>query len=387
MDLQRKVDKMKINARFFVAAISCLVCTYTAFADWEYVETNNVAFKDTGYGYLMDSAGIWKISAQRSKNSGKLTVDGRGAVCRSNEATPWNFTNVTDKPESGRPPAEVFVTTFKACQGVNISEVIAPECTGFSGQNCFSGCASLRKVILNSAFNEFGGARAFSGCTSLEEFEPRTLLVTEVTGYAFSSCEKLSGTFNLPNCTYIGISAFSKCKLLTSVEAPNVTEIIDNGAFSGCSSMSKIEIISSLGKTAFTDIAPGAELYMPKRVPETLGALFTGSLSGPYQKVILKDNYEDYLSKMSENHYVVRREDFNNKDIVFEGKDWEWDLVAQKMSSDEDMCKVGEDKTVSFNLRNILAFVIEKGTENKAGSLTCFWVLKAPKIGLSVRVR
>lgn len=386
MDLQRKVDKMKINARFFVAAISSLVCTYTAFADWEYVETNNAAFKDMGYGYLMDSAGIWKISAQRSKNSGKLTVDGRGAVCLSNEATPWNFTNITDKPESGRAPAEVSVTAFKTCQGVNISEVIAPECTGFSGQNCFSGCASLRKVILNSAFNDLGGARAFSGCTSLEEFEPRTLLVTEVTGYAFSSCEKLSGTFYLPNCTLIKTHAFSGCKLLTPVMAPKVTEIQD-GAFSGCASMSKIEIISSLGASAFADIAHGAELYMPKRVPEKLGALFTGSLSGPYQKVVLKDNYEDYLSKMSENHYVVRREDFNNRDIVFEGKSWEWDLVAEKMSSDGDMCTVGSDKTVSLKGRNVLAFIIEDSTESKASHLTCFWVLKAPKTGLSVRVR
>jgi hypothetical protein len=126
---------------------------------------------------------------------------------------------------------------------------------------------------------------------------------------------------------------------------------------------------------------------MPKRVPETLGSLFTGSLIGPYQKVVLKDNYEGYLNKMSENHYVVRREDFNNRDIVFEGKSWKWDLVAEKMSSDEDMCKVGEDKTVCFNLRNILAFVIEKSSDNKAGNLTCFWVLRAPKIGLSVRVR
>jgi hypothetical protein len=126
---------------------------------------------------------------------------------------------------------------------------------------------------------------------------------------------------------------------------------------------------------------------MPEKVPETLGDLFTGSLSGLYQKVVLKDNYEDYLSKMSENHYVVRREDFNNRDIVFEGKSWKWDLVAEKMSSDEDMCKVGEDKTVSFNLRTILAFVIEKSGDNKAGNLTCFWVMKTPPKGFKVIVR
>jgi hypothetical protein len=304
--------------------------------------------------------------------------------------------NATKKPETPQPLdfSDVKDTNGKALKVVslsgferfNVSEVIAPECTGFSGQNCFNNCTHLKKVTLSSEFSNFGIARAFSGCTSLEEFEPRTLLVTEVTGSAFASCEKLSGTFYLPNCTLIKTYAFSGCKLLTPVIAPKVTEIQEN-AFSDCASMSKIEIISSLGASAFADIAPGAELYMPKRVPETLGSLFTGSLSGPYQKVILKDNYEDYLNKMSENHYVVRREDFNNRDIVFEGKDWKWNLVAEKMRSDKDMCKIGEDNTVSFNLRNILAFVIEKSSDKKAGNLTCFWVLRAPKTGLSVRVR
>ena len=100
------------------------------------------------------------------------------------------------------------------------------------------------------------------------------------------------------------------------------------------------------------------------------------------------DNYEDYLSKMSGNHYVVRREDFNNRDIVFEGKSWKWDLVAEKMSSDTVICTVGTDKTVSLKVRNVLAFIIEKDSaKNKASNLSCFWVLKAPKIGLSVRVR
>jgi hypothetical protein len=152
--------------------------------------------------------------------------------------------------------------------------------------------------------------------------------------------------------------------------------------------MSKIEIISSLGGSAFADIAPGAELYMPKRVPETLGSLFTGSLIGPYQKVVLKDNYEGYLNKMSENHYVVRREDFNNRDIVFEGKSWEWDLVAEKMSSDTVICTVGTDKTVSLKVRNVLAFIIEKDSaQNKASNLSCFWVMKKPKKGFKVIVR
>lgn len=372
MDLQRKVDKMKAYI-YLILNLLISVITVSANAAFTYDPDTRILEDD-----------IWKFEeVTLAKDCVTLgMVKGSMAKKRPETPQPLDFSNIKDT--NGK---SYNVVTIGGFGGFNVSEVIAPECTGFSGQNCFSGCTSLRKVILNSAFNAFGGARAFSTCTSLEEFEPRTLLVTEVTGSAFASCEKLSGTFYLPNCTLIKTHAFSGCKLLTSVMAPKVTEIQD-GAFSGCASMSKIEIISSLGASAFADIAHGAELYMPKRVPETLGSLFTGSLNGPYQKVVLKDNYEDYLDEISENHYVVRREDFNNRDIVFEGKSWEWDLVAEKMSSDTVICTVGTDKTVSLKVRNVLAFIIEKDSaQNKPSNLSCFWVLKAPKIGLSVSVR
>ena len=326
---------------------------------------------------------IWRFEGVSLAKDGVTlgTVKGSMATKKPEAPQPLDFSNVKDT--NGKSYNVVAIGVFG---GFNVSEVNAPECTGFSGGGCFNGCTSLRKVILNSAFKAFGGARAFSGCTSLEEFEPRTLLVAEVTGSAFANCEKLTGEFYLPNCALIKTYAFSGCKLLTSVTAPKVTEI-QEGAFSGCLSISKIEIISSLGESAFLDIALGAELYMSEKVPETLGDLFTGSLSGPYQKVVLKDNYEDYLSKMSENHYVVRREDFNNRDIVFEGKSWKWDLVAEKMSSDTVICTVGTDKTVSLKVRNVLAFVIEKSGDNKASNLTCFWVMKTPPKGFKVIVR
>ena len=218
---------MKINARSIVAAISSLVCIYTAFADWEYVETNNVAFKDMGDGYLTDSAGIWKISAQRSKNSGKLTVDGRGAVCLSNEATPWNFTKVTDKPESGRAPADVFVSTFKACQGVNISELIAPDCVSLSVAKSvypFKECTSLTNVELSVDFKDFDTS-AFDGCMSLERISPAVMdKVITISGYAFKGCEKLKVDLSFPNCTTVGNRAFAGSGI-KSVSLPKLAEL------------------------------------------------------------------------------------------------------------------------------------------------------------------
>ena len=120
---------------------------------------------------------IWKFEGVSLAKDGVTLGVVKGAMAKKKPETPQplDFSDVKDI--NGKALKVVTIGVFASfC----ISEVNAPECTVLSGGGCFSGCTSLRKVILNSAFNDFGGARAFSGCTSLEEFEPRTLLVTEV---------------------------------------------------------------------------------------------------------------------------------------------------------------------------------------------------------------
>ena len=151
---------------------------------------------------------IWRFEGVSLAKDGVTlgTVKGSMATKKPETPQPLDFSNVKDT--NGKSYNVVAIGVFG---GFNVSEVNAPECTGFSGGGCFNGCTSLRKVILNSEFKAFGGARAFSGCTSLEEFEPRTLLIAEVTGSAFANCEKLT-RIEIPDyVTYLGDYCFEGC--------------------------------------------------------------------------------------------------------------------------------------------------------------------------------
>ena len=329
--------------------------------------------------------GVWTFKEiGLAKDGVSMTVKGSSAIKKPDVPSKLDFSDVKDS--SGK---ALKVVTLGGFTGLNVSEVIAPDCTAFNTGNCFKNCTELRKIVLNEGFSHLGGVRSFAGCTSLVEFSPRTLQVTEVTGYAFSSCTSLSGSFVLPKCTTIKTYAFSKCALLESVSAPLVDEILE-GAFSGCESMSvfcfeaKAEAIE---KNSFAEIAPGALLYMHAEPPATIGSIFVGNLNAPFTKVVLKDNYDAWLDKIAETHYVVRKEEFNNRDMAFDGKTWNWAFVAGKMGGDTEMCSVAADKTVSVKAKGVLAFVLEKSSDNKASSLSSFWVMKAPKKGLAIIVR
>ena len=329
--------------------------------------------------------GVWTFKEiGLAKDGVSMTV--KGSLVEKNPDVPSKLDFSDVKDSSGK---ALKVVTLGVFTGLNVSEVIAPDCTAFSGQNCFYTCKDLKKVVLAEDFGNLGGARAFSGCTSLEEFSPRILQVNGVTGSAFASCSKLPGSFVLPKCTSVGKHAFSKCVLLESVSAPLVDEILE-GAFSGCESMSvfcfeaKAEAIE---KNSFAEIAPGALLYMHAEPPATIGSIFVGNLNAPFTKVVLKDNYDAWLDKIAETHYVVRKEEFNNRDMAFDGRTWNWAFVAGKMGGDTEMCSVAADKTVSVKAKGVLAFVLEKSSDNKASSLSSFWVMKAPKKGLAIIVR
>lgn len=424
---------MKIDARCLLAAFSFVVSTDPAFADWVYVETNNVAFKDTGLGYLTDSAGIWKITAQRSKNSGKLTVDGRGAVCRSNEATPWNFTNVTDKPESKRAPAEVFVTTFKACQGVNISELIAPDCVSLSVAKSvypFKECTSLTNVELSVEFTGFDSS-AFDGCTSLERISPAVMdKVITIPGYAFKGCEKLKVDLSFPNCTTVGNQAFARSGI-KSVSLPKVAALnttsggifsgckdlesfvwnfpdyhaeIPYACFEGCSSLARIEIktpVSAILADVFKDIAPGAEIFLPVEAPETIGALSFANTkdsidpTGPTHRLYLSVNEDAWLEAFQVNHHIIplgnaaELSAFNAgwSEEALNGKIRQRTEVINQMKRDEDICRIedinntpknsGDDK-VTLLKRGLLAYAVRKHSGTASYSYGC-WIFKVQK--------
>ena len=395
------------------AAAALLSSIHSAEASWIYTETNGVAFNANanGLGYL--SNGVWTIPATRTKKTANLTVTGTDAVCTSTDATPWDFTTVKNESGEDRP-----VVSFNKCTGVNVSEVIAPSCVSFPNQNTFQGCMSLTNVELSADFSTFS-ARAFSGCSSLERFSPSIMpSVATVAGYAFSSCAKLKGTLSFPNCTTVGLSAFNGCALLESVSIPKVQSMTDDGrqfsgcasfesfvwnfpdyqsyvppsCFEDCSALARVEIktaVSDILGSAFKNIAPGAELYMPAEAPETIGALAFANTasSGLAPRVYLQDNAEAWLDAFAVNYHVIRLG--NAAELAAFNAGWSEAVsakvtrtradVIRQMKRDPDICTIDADNgdLVTRLKKGVLAYAVRRHTGNAAYSYGC-WILAAP---------
>ena len=88
------------------------------------------------------------------------------------------------------------------------------------------------------------GYAAFDYCSSLTTINiPNS--VTNISSVAFRGCSCLT-TINIPNSvTNISGGAFLGCSSLTSINIPNSVTYIQNSAFSGCSSLENISVASN----------------------------------------------------------------------------------------------------------------------------------------------
>jgi hypothetical protein len=212
--------------------------------------------------------------------------------------------------------------TFIGC--TSLQQVSIPDSVTCIEGGAFNDCMSLRQVTIPNSVTSIG-MLAFSGCTSLQQIDiPDS--VTCIEGGAFNDCMSLRqlnipcfvrniganpfrGCCNIeltsesahysicegllidnsakqivsfvgkdikieiPNSiSSIGVSAFSKCKVLQQVFIPDSVTCIENGAFCGCESLTEIHIpnsVQSIGDYAFGDYAFDFEYskafcYIPK---------------------------------------------------------------------------------------------------------------------------
>ncbi|MGM9820441.1 MAG: leucine-rich repeat protein [Candidatus Onthomorpha sp.] len=109
-----------------------------------------------------------------------------------------------------------------------------------------------------------------------------TYSVTSIGGNAFSGCSSLTSV-NIPNSvTSIGNSAFSGCSSLTSVNIPNSVTSIGNYAFVGCSSLTSVTIpnsVTSIGNSAFSGCSSLTSVNIPNSVTSIGNSAFSGCSS------------------------------------------------------------------------------------------------------------
>ncbi|WP_302397143.1 leucine-rich repeat domain-containing protein [Eggerthella sinensis] len=83
---------------------------------------------------------------------------------------------------------------------------------------CFSGCDSLKEVILEEGISCIGSA-CFTNCSSLKEITIPSS-VKKIESFAFQECKNLSTVTFLGSHTKLEMSTFCRCPALTVVNAP-----------------------------------------------------------------------------------------------------------------------------------------------------------------------
>ena len=163
--------------------------------------------------------------------------------------------------------------TFFNCK--NLVEVSIPDKVEQVGDEVFSGCSALTSVVLPDSIKVLG-SKMFYDCDSLVEVVCDG--VEQYGSECFADCASLA-SFTLNPGSVMGEKMFSKCTALSSVVIPEDLESIPDQAFSGCVSLTSIDLanVQSIGVRAFNGSGL-TKLVLPASLP--YDALEGYSLSG-----------------------------------------------------------------------------------------------------------
>lgn len=254
---------------------------------WVYTE-ESVSNNGTGYGYVTD--GVWHLYATRTKNTMDLTVSGETgkAFFYGLVPSPMDFSDVRNSDGEKCRVTQIGGITHRNSgrylydYADMLTELIAPDCVGFTYNYNFNVCTSLTNVVLNEDFTSTTEA-GFSGCSSLTTFSPRILKCSLLQGRFFMNCKKLAGVLQFPACTKFKGQAFYS-SAIEEVHAPLLT-VIDGEVFSQCQNLTTVtssNALTQVGYAAFsgcTSLNPG---FLEKILNKSIQYIGASDLNSRY---------------------------------------------------------------------------------------------------------
>lgn len=422
-----------------------------------YNEDKSKTFIVTSFGYFSSknpSAGGYKDRLSEFIAPDCTFIDGVAGSSGYNFKQCTSLTNVVLNENLKNIPTEAF----EGCSElVNFSPRSFKECSIIKG-SAFSGCKKLAgkfvfdtcKTVEGSVFN---GCEAleevsmpaagmiseymFKGCLSLEKvYMPSALSIGK---NAFENTEKLTDLTVSPNLEQIASAAFKNstglppdffnriagrqlkyfgskdfktmgsefegCTSLTSLiwNFPNLeTKVVNSKCFLGCSSLGKVVFktpVAEIKTEAFKNIREGAEIYLPKEVPQKFGEWAIGIMKAnkdnpvAWPKAFVPDETKDqWLEAMGRKCCYFKKEQFNVSDAKAHGTAPSgygmgvgWTAARAIMSLDTDMCTYDSKSGLTIKDKRVIGFVFAQMNY----STLCYgcWVLRAPESGFRVIVR
>ena len=198
---------------------------------------------------------------------------------------------------------------FYYCQG--LFSITLPESLTSIGQNAFAYCSNLASVVIPEGVTSIG-VDAFENCSSLVSISlPKSL--SFIDSQAFKNCSSLVSIIISEGVTYIGNNVFDGCSSLQSIDVaeknayyasidgvlfnknimnlrccpegksgtytiPEGVILINDGAFSDCSSLTSIVIpdgVTEIGRWAFENCSSLQEIHCQAITPPTCAVFFS----------------------------------------------------------------------------------------------------------------
>ena len=241
---------------------------------------------------------------------------------------------INKKGEGIIPQGETYISDGAFKRSKKLKSIVIPDGVTDIGRNAFSECTNLKSIVIPDSV-EYIGSMAFQGCIELTSITiPEK--VEKILPYTFADCGNLSSIRGaegnkyydsrndcyaiiesecntlllgcnrtvIPNTVAkIGVSAFSRCKNLTSILIPKSVTSIESGAFFACRDLRSINIpesVVSIGQEAFAGCENLASVSLPENGIEIAKDAFEGcpmlTSSDKEDKVIVNFTYEGQLA-------------------------------------------------------------------------------------------
>ncbi len=172
-----------------------------------------------------------------------LSDDGTYYICSSiGSATATDIT--IPSQYNDKPVTSIGYRAFYERSG--LTSVTIPDCVTSIGERAFYGCSSLTSFTMPSGVTSIGSG-AFDGCVSLQFNEYDNVLYLGNSQNPYMALIRVKDLRSAPRTIHadtrlISSDAFLNCRSITSITIPNSVTSIGDSAFSGCSSLKKVNI-------------------------------------------------------------------------------------------------------------------------------------------------